>query len=245
LRLAEDVAVLDNISGGRMELGIGMGYAEHEFAAFGIPRSQRVSRTEEGIHVLRQAWSAEPVRFSGKRYSYEGVTVFPKPVQEGGIPLWMAAQSEPGARRAATFGTHLLPQGTRAATIDPWRDRLTATGGDPDDYRVGMIRPWLITDDAERDWAALKPAEIYRARRYTDWAIESGDAITDFRDPQRIPQTWVIGDADHCAETIGAFLAEHGITDLVTWAAPPGIRPSRMNESLERFARDVLPRLRD
>src|SRR5512134_1856883 len=94
LRLAEDLAVLDNLSGGRMELGIGMGYALHEFEAFGIPRSQRVSRTEEAVHVLRQAWSDQPVRFRGKRYAIDGVAVYPKPVQAGGLPLWMAAQSE-------------------------------------------------------------------------------------------------------------------------------------------------------
>src|SRR5262245_18910810 len=64
LRLAEDLAVLDNLSGGRMELGLGLAYAPHEFRAFGIPRAQRVSRSEEAIQILRQAWSGEPVRFS-------------------------------------------------------------------------------------------------------------------------------------------------------------------------------------
>ena len=76
LRLAEDMAVLDLLSGGRMELGIGMGYAVHEFAAFGMPRAQRVSRTEEAIEVMRQAWSDRPVTFRGKRYTVEGVEVF-------------------------------------------------------------------------------------------------------------------------------------------------------------------------
>ena len=70
VRLAEDLAVLDNISGGRMELGIGMGYAAHEFAGFGLPVSRRVSLTEEAIDVLRLAWSGEPFSYEGKRYSY-------------------------------------------------------------------------------------------------------------------------------------------------------------------------------
>jgi alkanesulfonate monooxygenase SsuD/methylene tetrahydromethanopterin reductase-like flavin-dependent oxidoreductase (luciferase family) len=221
-----------------------MGYAAHEFAAFGMPRAQRVSRTEEAVEVLRRAWSHEPVRFSGKRYAFDGVSVFPKPVQPGGIPLWMAAQSVAGAERAAAFGVNLLPQGSRATTIDPWRASLRARGQDPASHRVGMIRSWLVSDDPERAWAAIKPSEVHRMARYGQWALEAGDDVTDFRDPSRIPQRWIVGDAAHCVAEISAFAAEYGITDLVTWASPPGLRPSRMNDSLEKFARDVMPALK-
>src|SRR5262245_7392191 len=130
LRLAEDVAVLDNLSGGRMELGLGMGYAPHEFRAFGIPRAERVSRTEETIEMLKLTLSGERVTLKGKRFSLDGVTVFPKPGQPDGVPLWLAAQSEAGAKRAARFGLNLLPQGTAAATIEPWRRELAARGND-------------------------------------------------------------------------------------------------------------------
>jgi alkanesulfonate monooxygenase SsuD/methylene tetrahydromethanopterin reductase-like flavin-dependent oxidoreductase (luciferase family) len=227
-----------------MELGVGMGYAPHEFEAFGIPRAQRVSRTEEAVQVLQQAWSAEGVRFAGKRYAFDDVRVFPKPVQPGGIPLWMAAQSTAGAERAAAFGLNLLPQGTRSTTIDPWRAGLRARGRNPSDHRVGMIRSWLVSDDPERDWAAIKPSEVHRMARYDQWAREAGDDVTAFRDPDRIPQRWIVGDAEHCIAEISAFVAEYGITDLVTWGAPPGLRPSRMNDALESFARHVMPRLK-
>lgn len=244
LRLAEDLAVLDNLSGGRMELGIGMGYALHEFEAFGIPRAQRVSRTEEAIQVLRQAWSDEPVRFRGKRYAIDGVAVYPKPVQPGGIPLWIAAQSEAGALRAAALGVNLLPQGSRATTLDPWRAALRARGGDPARHRAGVIRSFLVTDDPARDWAVVKPSEVYRMRKYAQWAEQSADPVTDFKDPARIPQNWIVGDADQCVDELARYIALYGFTDIVGWAAPPGLRPSRMNASLERFAREVIPRLR-
>src|SRR5438309_7929225 len=70
IRLAEDMAILDQISGGRMELGIGLGYAPHEFRAFGIPRSRRVSLTEECVDVLKLAWTGEPFSYRGKRYQF-------------------------------------------------------------------------------------------------------------------------------------------------------------------------------
>jgi len=121
LRLAEEMAVLDNISNGRMELGIGMGYVPEEFEAFGVPLKNRVSMTEEGIDILRLAWGDGPFSYDGKRYRMSDVDVHPKPVQPGGPPLWIAAMSTPGALRAARFGTNLLPQGQRAEVLDPYR----------------------------------------------------------------------------------------------------------------------------
>ena len=244
LRLAEDLAVLDNLSGGRMELGLGLAYAPHEFRAFGIPRAQRVSRTEETIQILKQAWSDEPVRFAGKRYAFDDVMVYPKPVQRPGIPLWMAAQSEGGAERAARFGMNLLPQGTTGTTIDPWRRAVLARGLDPSAFRVGIIRSWLVTDDRERDWPAIRAAEVYRMQHYRNWATESPDNVGDFNDPTRIPQTYIIGNVESCADQVVKFVRQYGITDLVGWAAPPGILPERTNGNLERFARDVVPRVR-
>ena len=80
VRLAEDLAVLDNISNGRAEVGLGMGYAPHEFAGFGIPVSRRVSLMEEGLEVLRLAFSGEEFSFHGKRYEFNDVKIW--------LPLW-------------------------------------------------------------------------------------------------------------------------------------------------------------
>src|SRR6266851_1196227 len=101
IRLAEDLAVLDNISGGRVEIGVGMGYAPHEFRGFGLPVSRRVSLTDEGIEVLRHCFTREKFSFHGKRYDFDDVVIRPRYVQPGGPPLWIAAMSEPGAQRAA------------------------------------------------------------------------------------------------------------------------------------------------
>ncbi len=245
LRLAEDLAVLDNLSGGRIELGIGMGYAPHEFAAFGIPRSERVSRTEEGITVLQRALSGEPFDLVGKHWQFRGACVRPRPVQPGGPPLWLAAMSEAGALRTARFGLNLLPQGDRRFVLDPWRSAVSAAGRDPSQQRVGIIRPWLITDDRAREWPAIREAERYKARIYADWIRESGDNVSFMTgEPTAIPQTWIVGDSEAVYEQLAAFIATFGFTDVVTWAAPPGIAPEALDASLERFARDVMPRLK-
>jgi alkanesulfonate monooxygenase SsuD/methylene tetrahydromethanopterin reductase-like flavin-dependent oxidoreductase (luciferase family) len=172
------------------------------------------------------------------------VQITPGYVQPGGPPLWLAAMSAAGAQRAARFDCHLLPQGPRAEVLDPWREATRAVGRDPYARRVGIIRGCLVTDDRERDWPAVRAAERYRGQLYARFFAESGRFQTVSRDGPRIPQTWVVGDADHCVAELSAFIAGHGITDLVTWAVPPGMHPEQMNASLERFARDVVPRLK-
>jgi alkanesulfonate monooxygenase SsuD/methylene tetrahydromethanopterin reductase-like flavin-dependent oxidoreductase (luciferase family) len=246
IRLAEDLAVLDNLSNGRVEIGVGMGYAAHEFKGFGFPQSRRLSLTDEGLEVLTRAFTGEKFSFTGKRYQFQDVKITPGYVQPGGPPLWVAALAHPGAQRAARFNTNLLPQGPRGQTLDPWRSMLTDTGRDPAQYRVGIIKSCLVTDDAERDWPAVRAAERRRMAVYQQFRQDSGGhgGVAGITEEARIPQTWVIGNADRCVEELAAFIREYGLTDVVTWAVPPGMRPADMSPSLERFATEVAPRLR-
>jgi alkanesulfonate monooxygenase SsuD/methylene tetrahydromethanopterin reductase-like flavin-dependent oxidoreductase (luciferase family) len=246
LRLAEDLAILDNISNGRMELGLGLGYAEHEFRGFGVPRSRRVSLLEELVAVLRLAWSGERFSFSGKRWSFSDLLVTPSPVQPGGPPLWIAGMSEASAERAARLDTHLLPQGAREVVLDPWRERVRAAGRNPDDYRVGIIRSCFVTDDPEADWARIKEAERYRMSIYGRFFAETPDRLSAFdRDRASIPQGWIVGDVEHCVRELSSFVLEYGITDVCSWGSPPGMAPSLLTPSIERFAKEVVPRVRE
>ena len=245
IRLAEDLAVLDNLSNGRMELGLGMGYAAHEFRGFGIPQSRRVSLTEELVQILQLAWKGEPFSFHGKRHHIDDLVVTPAPVQEGGPPLWIAGMSENAARRAARFNTNLLPQGAPDQVLEPWRAELRATDRNPDDYRVGIIRSVFVTDDRERDWPPIREAERYRAGVYARFFAETPDRLSAFDPAQEsIPQGWIVGDEDHCVAELVAFISRYGLTDVVGWGAPPGLPPSMMNESLERYVTRVIPRVR-
>ena len=243
IRLAEELAVLDHLSDGRMELGIGMGYVPAEFAAFGVPLRNRVSMTEEAIDILRLAWADGPFSYQGKRYRLDGVDVHPKPVQPGGPPLWIAAMSEAGARRAARFGTNLLPQGRRDEVLDPWRELLTKAGEDPTRRRVGIIRSVYVTDDAERDWPIIRAAERYRMGIYDTFMAETPDTYA-WGDRTAIPQGVIVGTAEECTTELESFIATFGITDIATSGLPPGIDVEWTNRNLERLASDVVPHLR-
>ena len=243
IRLAEEMAVLDNISNGRMELGVGMGYVPSEFAAFGVPRKNRVSMTEEAIDVLRLAWSDQPFSYSGKRYSYDNIDVHPKPVQTEGPPLWIAAMSTAGALRAARFGTNLLPQGERATVLDPFREAVTADGRDSADYRYGIIRSVYVTDDRERDWPMLRGAERYRTAIYDQFMTDTPDEY-GWRDGSAIPQRPVVGTVEECVDQLVAFVDEFGITDIASSGLPPGIDPEFMAHNIERLANEVIPEVK-
>src|SRR4051812_27925940 len=245
IRLAEDLAVLDQLSGGRMELGVGLGYAVHEFRAFGIPRSRRVSLTEECVDILQLAWSGERFSYSGKRYQFDGVLVTPAPVQPVGPPLWMASTSPASVARAVHYDTHLLPQGPRSVTLDSWRDATRAAGRDPDAYRVGIIRNVFVTDDRERDWPPLREGERYRMQVYGRFFEEAGmGGAGAFEERDRIPQRAIVGDVDHCVAELTSFITEYDLTDVVTWGSVPGVPPAQLTPMMERFVNEVVPRVR-
>ncbi len=243
IRLAEEMAILDHISHGRMELGIGMGYVPHEFKAFGVPLKNRVSKTEEGIEILRLAWGDEPFSFHGKRYQLDDVDVHPKPVQPGGPPLWIAAMSTAGALRAARFGTNLLPQGHQSEVLDPYRQAVADRGEDPATRRVGIIRSFYVSDDRERDWPIVRQAERFRMSVYDKLMSETPDDY-GWREPGGIPQSVFMGTADECVAEIVGFVREFGVTDVASSGLPPGVDPEFMAANISRLATEVLPRVR-
>jgi F420-dependent oxidoreductase-like protein len=102
--LAKVASTIDHISGGRVEMGIGAGWYEHEWRAYGygFPRAgERLQRLDEGVQILRQAWSTGSATLDGKHYQVDGAIVRPLPLQEGGIPLWIAGGGEKVTLRIA------------------------------------------------------------------------------------------------------------------------------------------------
>jgi alkanesulfonate monooxygenase SsuD/methylene tetrahydromethanopterin reductase-like flavin-dependent oxidoreductase (luciferase family) len=248
VRLAEDLCVLDNLSGGRIMLGAGMGYVPGEFAAMGVNRSHRVSIMDESLEIVTRAWREECFSYHGKRFTLDDVRVRPRPVQADGLPLWVASMSEGGARRAARFGAHLLPQGDHAAVLDPWRQAVRDAGRDPDAHRVAIVRPFRVTDAPQPD---VPPAptfggEGYTARMYREWFAQVDDRMTrqlaeGARTGRTIPQSLFAGDAAQCIAEIERFTGRFGITDIILWGSHAGDDPADHTPNLRRFAREVIP----
>jgi probable F420-dependent oxidoreductase len=99
LRLAEDAAVVDLLSGGRLVLGLGLGWREEEFRMFDVPIRERVARTVETVEVLRRAWTGERFSFEGRVFSFDDVLVTPAPA-DGRVPIYLGGHVEAAVRRA-------------------------------------------------------------------------------------------------------------------------------------------------
>jgi alkanesulfonate monooxygenase SsuD/methylene tetrahydromethanopterin reductase-like flavin-dependent oxidoreductase (luciferase family) len=138
LRVAEDGATVDVVSGGRFELGVGLGEHAEGFDGFGVPIRERADRFEEALDWVRRAWTEETVCGSGGHFEIAEVAVYPRPIQKPHPPLWIAAQAEAAVRRAARLETGLLTDSLDAARrfLAAWAEE----GRSRDDARVA----WYI-----------------------------------------------------------------------------------------------------
>jgi hypothetical protein len=156
----------------------------------------------------------------------------------------MAATAEPAARRAARLGPHLLPQADRVGGYDAWVDELHRHGRNPADFRVGLIKSWFLSDEGRDDplWQTIRERERYRGSTYAPW-IAAGYVRPD---PGAVPidQGYMIGSPADLIAQVDATAKSLPLTDIISWATPPGIDPTEMNPRLERFARTVIPHFR-
>jgi alkanesulfonate monooxygenase SsuD/methylene tetrahydromethanopterin reductase-like flavin-dependent oxidoreductase (luciferase family) len=171
VRLAEDMAVLDVISHGRVMHVAGLGYRPEEYAMFGRSLGERGRRMEECLTVLRRAWS-------GEEFDYEGrpVHVTPSPVTPGGPPLMYGGGSTAAARRAARFGLGFFAQTHAAGLEQTYRDECERLGIEPGLCIVpspGSATSIFVTEDVDRAWERIGPFMLHDARMYASWL---GDA---------------------------------------------------------------------
>ncbi|PPR64495.1 MAG: Alkanal monooxygenase beta chain, partial [Alphaproteobacteria bacterium MarineAlpha3_Bin7] len=123
--LAEQVATIDVLSGGRVDFGVGKGYRKNEYKGFNIPQNQALTRYLESIEIIKKAWtSRERFNFEGKFWSFEDIIVEPAPVQSPHPPLWSAAGSDESIRDVAKAGFKVLFD--HFATFDRTQQRLDA-----------------------------------------------------------------------------------------------------------------------
>jgi hypothetical protein len=240
LRLAEEAAVVDLISGGRLHLVLVNGEVESEFAMFGVPLGERVQRTTEAVGVLRKAWSGEAFDFRGRT-----VRVTPPPFRPGGPWLALGGSSEPAARRAARIADGFLP--SSPGLWEPYRDEMRKLGRpDPGPYTGGDTSFVHLSRDSEAGWQEIAPFALHEVNCYGQWMADAGvgpeggyQPVSDAETLRSLGQYRVITPNDLVAEvkkqTPEPIVTLHPLMG--------GIPPSVAWESLRLFERDVLPRL--
>ncbi len=251
--IAEQVAMVDELSDGRVMLGVAIGYRPYEFEQLGLVFKERVSRFEEGIALLRAAWSDNPVQFDGKHFHVNGANVTPKPVQKPGPPVFIGAQVDAAIDRAARLGDGWLTDNIESAAllapkIARFRQQSRAAG------RAGTVvmnRKMGIDLDRsklEREW--LPPIlDIYRD--YLRLGVPFDDEFADkLRSGKSMsiadlpPGQIIAGTPDECAEglqlCIEAADPDYIVVDFGRGAH--GAQFDNLREQITLFGREVMPR---
>ena len=257
VHVAEAAAMVDRISGGRLVLGLGLGYQAQDFRQFGVAFAERVSRFVESVEVLRLAWTQERFSYAGRRFRLEDVAVVPRPVQHPHPPIWLAAWSRAGAERAGQLGDAYVtdPIQNLAATrglAEAYRASATAAGRPAE---VVLMREMLVAESREEaldryaggllaqyryyfeNGAFLREHEPWmdgvRSASELDWELVSRDRV-------------IWGTPADCTEQLQHWCSELGASHVqVALPHPRGgwTRPDQL-ATIRMIGDRVIPKLR-
>lgn len=240
IELAEQMAVLDLVSGGRISYVVAIGYVASEYAMLGRTFSGRGRRLEECIRVMRQAWTGESFSFEGR-----DVRVTPIPQTPGGPTMMMGGGVAASARRAARLGMGMIAMGGNENLESQYRDACEAEGQTPGLFfnpKPGLAMSAFVSRDPDEAWAKWGPHLLHDAKAYAAWMGEEiqsatrSDAMT-VDELRAANGSYRIFTPDEAL----AEIKEHGI--LMMQPLCGGLPIEHAWESLETLASDVLPRL--
>ena len=234
--LAKLVATLDQISGGRLDFGIGISGQRDtvvEFEALEIPVNTRGRRTDEMLNVMKQLWTGESVSHHGRFFNFDDIMLLPKPSQEPYPPIWVAGRSDAAIRRAAIAGDgwypYLFTVNRIRRTNESVRELAEQSGRDLSNFHWGLNQPTAINTDPDQ---ALATAVSHIGQRY----------VTPDRSAEDIARALcVTGNAEDCIGAIQERI-DAGVRDFVLGFLAG--EPEDYFAQMELFSNRVLPHFR-
>jgi probable F420-dependent oxidoreductase len=244
VRLAEEAAMLADMSGARFFLGVGLGYRPEEFAAFGIPYEQRGARMTEGLSIVRDLLRRENVTYEGDHFSLREVTVHPRPQVE--IPILVGGWSAPALRRAAELGDAWFPGPTADLNklrmcLDIYERELASRGKTRTEFPIFREvwvadEPALLREGVDRLQALY--VDDYLTWQHRNVEADAGDPWDDLRRDR-----FIVGSPTDVADEIARYREELGITHLVARMHFHASDHRAVLRSMELFAEQAMPTL--
>ncbi|MDZ7727039.1 MAG: LLM class flavin-dependent oxidoreductase [Dehalococcoidia bacterium] len=255
MQVAESASMVDVISRGRLDLGLGLGYQPRDFQQFNVPFKQRVSRFEESVEVLRQAWSGGRFSYRGRRFAYDDVAVYPRPVQRPHPPIWLAAWSLPGAARAGRLGdAYVTDPIQNLNAIKAFAERYRAASSDAGKPgEIVLMREFLCAPTRSEAYDRYAEGVLAQYRYYWQngaFNAEFDPWIADIGDRSEI--TWdmvsgervIYGTPDDCIGQLEHWARELG-TDHIQLAVPHrrDMTPAQQLDTIRLVGEEVIPKL--
>jgi alkanesulfonate monooxygenase SsuD/methylene tetrahydromethanopterin reductase-like flavin-dependent oxidoreductase (luciferase family) len=229
--IAEEAAVVDQISHGRLELGLGAGYRASEFELYGVPFKAPIATTLARAAEVRRLWDTGAVG--------------PAPLQER-VPIWLGFQGPVGARRAGQAGEGLLS--CKPELTEPYRAGLQEGGHPPDAARMAGPIYAFVTDDPERDWPKVAPHLAYQRDTYARHAADDPSLISPV-DPEKIrshglsPNGFLISVPEDAARQIKGYLAHTPVAEIFIWARIGDMPEALAAQHVQTLCRELAPML--
>jgi alkanesulfonate monooxygenase SsuD/methylene tetrahydromethanopterin reductase-like flavin-dependent oxidoreductase (luciferase family) len=235
VHVAEEAATLDVLTGGNYVLGIGLGYRQPEFDAFGVPLSERAPRFNEAIGLMRRLWTEDRVTHKGKFYTVNDAGIGVKPVRVGGPPLYIAGQADVSVRRAARIGDAWIMVNTSGLkTITPlmqtYRAALKEYGRTPVECPI-TVECYVGERHATAHEECREPLE-YKYSAYAAWGMEDRTGVP-FEDFAR--DRFIIGDKVSVKEEIARYRELLGVDHFIMRCQWPGLSQERALGSIRRL----------
>ena len=250
--LAEQIATLDVLTAGKCVFGVGLGYSDREFKAFGVDPKVKVSRFEEGLDLIKRLWSGDRVDYVGRYWTVEGVTPSVLPAQRPRPPIWIGGQSSPGVRRAARLGdawyappfpTHdALAQLRKLFLEEREAAGLPAAGDFP------LRRELIVADSRSEARALAAERSALRYMTYARWGLRgentparSAGAAGAAGAAVDVDEQFILGSPAECVDQLGELRESLGMTHFMYKAHWPGLPHRDAMRQLDRFGSEVLP----
>jgi probable F420-dependent oxidoreductase len=251
LNVSEQIATLDQVSGGRAFLGAGLGYRRYEWEALELPYDQRGGRMTEALEIVQRAWTEEKISFHGEHFNFDDVEVLPKPVQKPRPPVWVGANVAPGVRRAARWGdAWMVGFGDRLSALEPriaeYRKAAAAHGRAGEICLMRLVGIGSSREEVERTWLPEVLAMLRGYRKAGAPGPRDDDASQKLRQSGGTTTLGSLGNEIFIAGTPDDVIAGIERCRLATgcehfFASFGG--PNRL-EALELFGREVIPAFR-
>ena len=249
VRFAEDCAVLDILSNGRLEMAVAVGYRRSEAQAFGVDFSARGRRTDEFLEIVRRLWAGESVSFEGRHFVLKNAAITPTPLR-GRIPLYIGGFTDKALERTAKYGDGYFGN---VEICDLYFDKLRALGRDPAAARIRIQGLFvLVARDPEQAMHELAPYFHHVNDSYGKW-LQENRADTGFGEgavlkPMTLEEFKASGilrilTPEQAIEMFREMLAKAPVEHFMMMV-PPGIPRAKFKKYAEVFARDVIPAFR-